>query len=557
MAVVRRGIAQTLFDMMQQQAISNVRLIREPTAVTVKFDTVHATFATLELFHMVHGEVDLDIEKENLVGVRVELFGNAQDQHAIFFSGLEQERRYWYRISVPRRSPAEPAADGHVRARGEFATLRRDTFVDIEQLHVIDDSDSTSGGDLRFSYALYDASAPGHPRLIEPRFTGEFSRDSGEDIDGPFGAGINIGRAPDRMGVYVDGQDDDTNAWAGPWQGRPIVGMRPPAAMPDEMSSFSNIGFDGSDALGLFILKRFLGRHSVPFDIGSAQGALHYSVRGRFITEVSDTLGPRAVPPWKKVRRAKARLDPKGRSAGMAALPDGLLGLALLPDGSLQRQAAGPRGTWAALEAPAMGELLVQPVAAGGLLLVGLDREGRPQLATLADPRADVPRWRTLKVTAAATPVVVDGRDGIVHLLVTDPRGGLWHTRADADAGKLAQVAKRVAPRPPVAAVDPDGRLVAAFADAAGALRVITIGRDGQIERGDGPDGDLRIPLAIVADGERLLLAAVDAEDRVAVRTLGDSATEWEVLGALDALLEGPIEAIEPIPLERLERTAR
>src|SRR3954469_6395321 len=195
-AVIRQVVTQTLFDMMAVQAISNVRLVREPTAVTVKFDTVHATFATVDLFRMVHGEIDLDMEKENLAATGVELFGSAQDHHAVFISGLEQEHRYWFRISVPRRSPAEPLATGHIRSRGEFASLRRDSFVDIEQLHIIDDSDTTSDGDLRFSYALYDASAAGNPRLIEPRFTGELDRASGEDIDSPFGAGVDSAGHP-------------------------------------------------------------------------------------------------------------------------------------------------------------------------------------------------------------------------------------------------------------------------------------------------------------------------------------------------------------------------
>ena len=124
---------------------------------------MHATFATVELFRMVHGEIDLDMEKEKLADVGVEMFGTAKDQHAVFISGLEQEHRYWFRISVPRRSPAEPFATGAVRAKGGFASLRRDSFIDIEQLHIIDDSDTSSAGDLRFSYALYDASAPGPP----------------------------------------------------------------------------------------------------------------------------------------------------------------------------------------------------------------------------------------------------------------------------------------------------------------------------------------------------------------------------------------------------------
>ena len=348
------------------------------------------------------------------------------------------------------------------------------------------------------------------------------------------------------MGVFVDGQDDDTNLWSAPWVGLPIMGMRPPLVMPTEMSSFSNDGFDGSDALGLFHLKRFLGRHSVPFDIVSAQGALHFSVRGHFITEVSDTLGERPVPPWKRVRRAKMRLWPDQRPAGMVALPDGLLGIALSPDGGLRRMASVPRGKWQEMVAPALGELVAHPVGDGSLVLLGRDREGRPHLATLADPRLDVARWRCLNMVARAPPVTAVGLDGVVHLLPHRPARrpvarSLGRRHGRARPGRRADRIQRT------------GRMCRS--QGAAGRRLCRCGRHaarGQDRakpadrawRGSGPESS-RFPLAIVEDEKELLVVAMNAENGVAVRRVRGSAEKWQALGSLDELLEGPIAPFE------------
>lgn len=554
LAVIRRGVAQTLFDTQQQQAITNVRLTPEPSAVTVRFDTVLPTFATVELFRMVHGELSLDMEKEHRVGIEVEIFGDAKDRHAIRLGGLEQEHRYWYRVSVPRRSPADLAATGKIRARGEFATFRRDCFVDVTELHIVDDSDTTSAGDLRFAYGLYDASAAGQPRLFEPRFTGELDLSSGESTESPFGAGINVGRAPDKLGVFVDGQDSDTNFWAGPWQGLPIVGMRPPPQMPPKATSFSNIGFDGSDALGLFNLRRGFGRDSLAFDIPSARGALRFIVRGRLITEVSDTLGSRTVPPWKLVTRSRMRLAPDTLPAGMLALDDGGLGFALSSDGALSRQPDGLRGAWQAIEAPAFAAVTIQPLEAGGVLLLGLDAEGRPYLAMLGDPRRELPSWRAIEVSAAAMPTAVAAPCGDVHLLVTDRDGGLWHQRTGAATGALTRVADAVGRQPPVAVLDTAGRLTVAFVDQGGEPHSVSIDDAGRALRLRLSDGELPCPLTLLLllcpgdDGAVLLLVVLDGAGRIVARPIGPRPAPWEIIGPLDELLEGPLDSHTAAP---------
>src|SRR4051794_37107821 len=89
----------------------------------------------------------------------------------------------------------------------------------------------------------------------------------------------------------------------------------------------------------------------------------------------SATRWARATPPWKKITRTKMRLAPDERPAGMVTLHDGWLGLALAPGGVVTRQATGGSRAWEALDGLDLRELLVQPVADGALVLLGLDRE--------------------------------------------------------------------------------------------------------------------------------------------------------------------------------------
>jgi hypothetical protein len=62
-------------------------------------------------------------------------------------------------------------------------------------------------------------------------------------------------------------------------------------------------------------------------------------------------------------------------------------------------------------------------------------------------------------------------------------------------------------------------------------------------------DGRFTTPLAIAADPqEGLLLAALDREDRIGVCRLDDSAADFEDLGPLDELLEGPLPSVPLAP---------
>lgn len=74
----RAALAPVLFDIEPPQAIVEVEVAPEPEAVTIRFRTSRPCFATVELFRMVTGRVDLDLEKENRERIEIELFGDAR-----------------------------------------------------------------------------------------------------------------------------------------------------------------------------------------------------------------------------------------------------------------------------------------------------------------------------------------------------------------------------------------------------------------------------------------------------------------------------------------------
>lgn len=545
LTTIQSGIAVSLKDWLFRQAILNVRVTRGATAVRLRFDTVWPCFATVEIFRMVHGELSLDMEKENLVQTEVELFGNARTRHDVTLGGLEQERRFWFRISVPRKSPAETNATGKVRLRGELATKRRNTTVVIERIHIFDDSDTSGAGELRFASAIYDATFPKGPRITEPVFAGEFDRSSGQDIEAPFGDPVGIGRAPDVLGIMVTGQDDDSDAFdifSAPWEGLGLIGMHPPDQMPDEISASSTHSRDYSSAAGSFVLPRFSARSTSPFSFPSVQGALHYEVQVRFFTNIFDTLPQRIVPPWKVILLTRMRLARDERPAGLMALQDGRLALALSDEGRLRRREDRPQAAWEELEGPPLEQVLVQFTRDGRQVLAGIDGDGRLHVAGPTDLQQAALRWQAVEPPIADLPVTVEDLEGGAHVLATDRSGGLWHLHVTAagDPAAPRQIAEGAADRT-VAAIDSGGRMLAVFGSGDAGLRLVVLDRAGDLVARDDLAGPFATPLAIVEDEtEGLLVVAADQEEQVAVFRPAAPEAGWETIGLLDDVLEGP-----------------
>jgi hypothetical protein len=524
------------------QGIFNVKLDRAPTRVRFNFFTFWPCFARVEIFRMVHGELSLDMEKENLVQTEIELFGSPRERHGILVTGLEQERRYWYRISVPRKTPDFPNLKGHVRYRGEFFTPRRNTTVTINRIHVFDDSDTSGDGELKFSLGLYNAGDPRN-RLVEPLFSPEFGVASGSDIFRPFGpGGQSIGRAPDAIGVYVFGTDDDSTFWGAPWYGLGLVGRRPPDTMPERAATSSRAYADTSSALHVFHTGGKMGRQEGRFAFPSAKGRLHYSVHVSFVTEVFDTLRERAAPPWKMIKKTMIKLDAGGRAAGLVGLEDGPLVLSLDPEGRLARAAADSRGEWQTLEGPPLDSLVAKATRRGAIALTGCDLDGIRHAVLLRAPREGQPCWSTLGRAGDAAPALLEDREGNVRLVFVDSRGRPWTTLLVPNARPATAPTRLLSD--PVGAValhaDERGRTIVVLALAAGGLVTLSLDEAGRpVERWHAAGEPLRVLAIADEDDQEPLLVAIDREERVGVRPLALAERPLEVVGTLEDLLEG------------------
>lgn len=542
MAAVRNELGQVLWDAPLYQGIFNVELERAPTRVRFRFRTFWPCYARVEVFRMVTGELDLDMEKENLLRVGYELFGNPKVGHDVLITELEQAHRFWHRISVPRRTPEFPTATGFVRSRGEFFTPRRTTTVTVDRIHILDDSDTSGAGELGFSLGLYNAAEP-RQRLVEPRVAPETGLDSGEDFYRPFGpGGQTIERAPDFIGVSVSGIDDDTTIWGAPWYGLGLVGRRPGETMPQSTYTVSMPYADLTSALHIFESGGKMGRQEGRFDFDSAKGRLYFSVHGRFVTEVFDTLGERITPPWKKIFKTKMAIDTGGKFAGLVGLPEGSVGIALDPHGRLVFGEPDSIDRWREIEGPAFTSLVAKATRAGGLVLVGRDGEGVSHVARLAEPHREQPFWTTVGRTTETPPALLEDADGVVHLVVRDGRGRPWRVSLERPGRPPAEPIRLHPARigQPVLALDADGGLVLAASLTEGGLLVLSLASDGEPAVPEVCERNFAEALAIVADDTAgLLLVAIDSEERIRVRPLAERGAPFEDLGTLEDLLEG------------------
>jgi hypothetical protein len=390
---------------------------------------------------------------------------------------------------------------------------------------------------------VYDGMSVGLPRLTDPRFTDEYTRDSGGDIEAPFGGPFQIPKAPDVLAILVGAQDDDREIWD-VFSGDPsFIGRRPPDALPDAPETMSFTTWDTSDAIGKFGYQAFNG----PFSFLSAQGALYYEVLGHFTVSILDTLGERVITRRQRVIAGRAALVRGG--ALKAQTRKGGLKLALSVEGRLSR-AAGTRSGWEDLPGPRFREVVVHLASDGGQVMAGFDDAGRLHVARVADLRTETPRWRPLDLTVAELPETADGLRHAVHLVATDTRGGLWHVAVEAeggDEGRLSQVAEGVRGEV-VARADGDASLEVAYRSTGG-LHFIVIGRDGAVAGQEPLGTEFPIPLGIEEDeAEGLCLLAMDARRRVVLRRLTDPHGAWEVLGTLDEVLQGPLGTGGPSP---------
>jgi hypothetical protein len=547
---VRPALRPILFDIEPAQVIHDVVVTPEPESATITFATTRPCFATVELFRQVTGKVDLDMEEANRERIEVELFGSARLSHRIRFFDLPQERRFWFRISVPGDGPGTALGQKKVRHRGWFSTFRRTARCGIDVIKVLSDSDSESAGDLTFEVAAYDA-ARGDGRL-DFALSGAFTVESGGFVRTPFAKVLDLGRAPDRVAVHLWGTDDDENDFVSffeaPWKGLQIRGRVPPERRPPLRGPYSDRYEDSNDLEVVATLPVTVGRHEVRITGTTPIAVLFFEMIGAIECSVRDVLGQPA--------RIAGKLKPKtlaltaGRAGGID-LGGSRFALALGEAGELLWREAGPRASrWEVVESPPLRQLHLLAREGAPSLLLGVSRDGRLATALLDRAPPEALAWRETALVRAEdarrAPALLEQAEGFL-LACRDPAGRLVLQRLDREARPLGDpIAPAEGVRDDIV-LGSDGRGVAwvAWRDRAGRVTAGPLDAKAEFAPVPGEVEELA-GLAPLEQGD-MVLAGLDRAGQVIARRLGRD-EGWTVLGTLQEVVEP--ESLEPPPVE-------
>lgn len=539
LAPVRESLGPILFDVEPAQAIYDVAVRPEPEGATITFETTRPCFATVELFRTVTGKVALDMEKANRERIELKLFGSARYGHRIRLFDLPQERRFWYRISVPGEGPGTALGQKKVRHRGWFSTFRRTATCRIGWIRVLSDSDDQSAGDLDFTVPAY-AAAHGDGRL-DYAFSPAFTVESGGRLRDPFGRALDLGRAPDRVAVHVWGTDDDENEFVSfleaPWKGLQIRGRMPPERRPPLRGPYSDRYRDSNDVEVVATLPVAVGRQEVRVTGMTPIAVLAFEIDGTIDCTVRDVLGQPRPLASKFVTKRFLHAIVEGRPAGID-LGDARLVLALGEAGELLwREAGDPTSRWQVLEAPPLRRLHLLARENAPSLLLGADAESRLVTARLDRAPPEPLDWRPIglrqAVDATRAPALLEREDGFL-LACRDPEGRLVVQRLDREAHSTTD---------PIVLAETVHDDIVLGGDGAGTSWIAWHDREGRIVAG--PLGAKAEPvpgavaelsgLARSPEG-RPLLVGLDREGRVVVHELGREG-DWTVLGTLQEVV--------------------
>jgi hypothetical protein len=541
---------QTQLDMFPPQAILDVVVVPEPENATITFTTTQACYATIELYTVRTGSIDLDMEKVNRERIEVEVFGAARTSHRIKFFDLPQERRFWFRISVPGSKTPTGLGQTRVRYRSWFSTFRRTASLSVNTILVINDSDTSSAGDLQFWLAVYNAWT-GVSQLVPSRRHpdgSEMSVDSGVRLHGPFGGAIDLGRVPDRIAVYLHGFDDDENGFVSftvaPWEGLSLTGKGVPFELPPAPVAYSDRLVDFNGLLAFATMPVTVGRSDVRLEVPTPPGALTFQMSATISCNVEDLLGQPTtfkLPFWKGIKA----FAPMGGVGGQRT-KSGLLLMSLTEDGALlMLDGGGERARWREIEGPGLSRLVMAPRPKAPAMLLAIDREGTVLAAPMPIGAEEPPAWRPvstglrefgdLPLQAVALP------DDALLVLMTDAQGTLRAVTLDAAGAARDDAAIiREGVQSLVAGADPDGMVWIALIDRGGAVLAGPMRGRERPELEPLPKGARKL-LAIVGH-ERAgpLLVAQDEGGQLIGWSLRE-AGEWVRIGSAD-------EVMEPLP---------
>jgi hypothetical protein len=128
---------------------------------------------------------------------------NYQLQHSLKLYNLEPDTDYFWLVKMTNQAGQSVCRDGSFRTKARLSTLT------VQSVHVFDDSDETSAGDLRFGFFVnptFDHNQ-GNPVAFFPS-SGETSINSGTGVDFEPDVKLVIPNLED-IAFNVTGSDDD------------------------------------------------------------------------------------------------------------------------------------------------------------------------------------------------------------------------------------------------------------------------------------------------------------------------------------------------------------
>jgi hypothetical protein len=136
--------------------------------------------------------------------------GNVWQYTAYTQAALAMNTRHWFLISMPGAAGTPPD-----QRTGEFMTKNQSVIVHFTRMHVLNDSDDDSDGELAFRFFLAPATEwePCYdrvPRSEWPDCFQEFNNRSwGSGSTHPLANTLRMTTAPNRIRVWVKGWDND------------------------------------------------------------------------------------------------------------------------------------------------------------------------------------------------------------------------------------------------------------------------------------------------------------------------------------------------------------
>lgn len=400
------------------QRIISLRITPQPNAVAFEYGTTRPTITFIEIF-LVEFDVtgNLVFAAHNRIALVFDFLGNSV-QHAARIGGLDQKKRYAYRITA--RDGQVPSAT----AVGTFTTGEREAEVYLGTLTIRTDGDpgAKGAGELDFTVALYDERGNALHNKQGVRREDAIKEYSGSYDPGeyyladPSVTAFVWPRAPDVITVYLAGREKDPDIM-GPF----FSPLSAPDVLPDAPSHHEWDDEVFAEAMETMRLSD-VGYEVFSRTLDSGPWGISFSLDVRVAIRVKNP------PMLKRSRGAPAALSPAGSLSRIGTsltlqAPDGKAHLfSLGPDGVIGRRLPRP-----ARGAPSWCGLLTDGAEWATLVMRGDDhldvitaRDGTLRHAEwiLNDERLAEVRWRVIgkEFQPHLTPILSDGKFTLVGL---------------------------------------------------------------------------------------------------------------------------------------------